>query len=362
MRDVRWKPRAYVEEDLEAVARLRNLAGGAPEGGGRRSASREYFRWKLLENPRGRGGMQVAVDADRIVGMASLTPKTLLIRGAEVNAAEIGDTFTDPEYQRQGIFVELVGRTVAEAEGGGIGLIYGTPNQNSLPGYEKKCNFVTIPAAKVINVVRPLRLGRVLGAHCGGAGGFFNKVSPVLDFAYRLRYPTSVRNTLCAGYSLEVVTQFPPGVEKLAHRAATRYDVVMLRDRAYLSWRFLENPDSYKILMARGKGEPAGYVVAKEAKWRSLGVGYLADFLVDEETPEIFDHLVSEVVVSFYKAGLDMAAAWVVDGTHYHQTLVRRGFRPYRTVPIICKRNEAAAAVLSSPARWHFTIADSDNI
>ena len=71
--------------------------------------------------------------------MASFTPKKFKVCSEIIIVSEIGDTFTDPNYQRQGIFSTLVNSVREDAlKYSRVQLLYGTPNENSLPGYEKK--------------------------------------------------------------------------------------------------------------------------------------------------------------------------------------------------------------------------------
>src|ERR1700744_5068987 len=58
-----------------------------------------------------------------------------LRHGSEVIlAAQSADTMTHPGYRNRGLFVELANLTYELCRAEGINIIFGFPNQNSLPG------------------------------------------------------------------------------------------------------------------------------------------------------------------------------------------------------------------------------------
>jgi hypothetical protein len=58
--------------------------------------------------------------------------------GERVLAAQSGDTMTDPDHQKKGLFIKLAGSSYELAERSGIKFIFGFPNENSLPGFQRK--------------------------------------------------------------------------------------------------------------------------------------------------------------------------------------------------------------------------------
>jgi hypothetical protein len=131
----------------------------------------------------------------------------------------------------------------------------------------------------------------------------------------------------------------------------------------YLNWRFVQNPDQYKIFIARNSQNILGYLVAKIGSWRNLKVGYLADFLTVENDPLVFKELLSLVVKGFIEDNADMVACWAVGNGFYDRILRSKGFQINKDIPIICfSKTKIGSEVLARSGRWHFTMADSDNI
>jgi glycosyltransferase involved in cell wall biosynthesis len=118
--------------------------------------SKEYFEWKLTKyNPAGCGVMLCAKVDERIIGTVTITKKNALNNGESIQIAEIGDTYTDLEFRKKGkcshlleneylnksVFGRLVHEAIIWATNNEIKLVYGTPNNNSYPGYLSRLGF-----------------------------------------------------------------------------------------------------------------------------------------------------------------------------------------------------------------------------
>lgn len=129
----------------------------------------EIFKWKLgPSNPAGQGFLTVAVSGGLVVGTASGTRKILTEGENLISAIEIGDTFTHPDFRKNGrcktpfsksanedeyfelsIFGRLVSETIMRACSEGVVFVYGTPNENSKPPYLKRLKFSEINKRKI---------------------------------------------------------------------------------------------------------------------------------------------------------------------------------------------------------------------
>ncbi len=68
-------------------------------------------------------------------------PLVLVQNENEYLAAQSGDTMTDPEHQKKGLFIKLATATYLLAKECKIAFVFGFPNANSFPGFEKKLNW-----------------------------------------------------------------------------------------------------------------------------------------------------------------------------------------------------------------------------
>lgn len=116
--------------ELPAFEMLASQAGEGFKADGRKI-------WWCFENPWG-GRYAVALAGGAVAASAYLGGKPVLdASGTIVKAYEIGETWTDPAFRRRGLFSKLVRHLVSETEADGRKLIYGTPNRQSAPGYER---------------------------------------------------------------------------------------------------------------------------------------------------------------------------------------------------------------------------------
>lgn len=83
-------------------------------------------------------------------------PCFLRIQGVKVLAAQSADTMTHPDHRRAGLFLTLAGETYRLAAEKGIRLIFGFPNENSLPGF-MKLNWIFLPANMKVFMLRASR-------------------------------------------------------------------------------------------------------------------------------------------------------------------------------------------------------------
>jgi hypothetical protein len=129
----------------------------------------DVFKWKLgPNNPAGSGFLTVAMNNGVVIGTASGTRKILASNNQSISAIEIGDTFTHPNFRKNGrclteltntteidsyftrsIFGRLVSETITRARLAGVEYIYGTPNENSKPPYLKRLKFKEIDNGKL---------------------------------------------------------------------------------------------------------------------------------------------------------------------------------------------------------------------
>ncbi len=352
-----WDARSFREGDFEKAAHLRKLFN--EDNSDKRSGEAKYYHWKMLTNPIQKGVFNVADDHGDVVGLTTITPKSIWIRGSENIGAEIGDTFTDRRYQRQGIFTTLVDMSRESAIQSGISFLYGTPNNQSLPGYLAKCNFLPLQKVFVDSLIYPLNPQKILTGKMQHP--LFSKLlGLIISKTYGVIYPIPSKKE--SEDDITLVDEFPESISDAWIKSCVNYDWVLNRTKTYLDWRFFKNPDDYSVSISWENKIPSGYLVSKLGTWGNLTVGYVADFMVYNYKKRTFRNLLANAFKYFRDANCDMVATWAVRDSEHHKTLKKMGFIRYKNVPIICYANELGKKVSINPGRWHFTMADSDNI
>ena len=109
----------------------------------------------------------VAYNTERVaVGYYAVIPCFIQIGNRKVLSAQSADTMTHPGYRFKGLFVELSNLTFRLCRENGIALLFGFPNQNSLPGAIGKlgwkmteqmdCFIIPTRGLKWLNIIKKL--------------------------------------------------------------------------------------------------------------------------------------------------------------------------------------------------------------
>jgi hypothetical protein len=221
--------------------------------------SMDYFQWKIADNSEREGVINLVRTPTGNGSVISLTPKVLFVKGEKLSAAEIGDTFTDPAYQRQGMFSMLVNQTRGDGNGLGLDFIYRTPNDQSLPGYEKYVNFKPIPGIDLRSLNFPVHVQMALQV----------RLPWVIAFTVGFLWTQLVNLWLSAhtlmntnlNMSIEEVTVLPLDWDLFWDEARSNNDFLHSRERQYLKWLYFDSPYGYRVLISRLKGKINGYMV-----------------------------------------------------------------------------------------------------
>jgi len=141
--------------------------------------------------------------------------------------------------------------------------------------------------------------------------------------------------------------------------------VIVIRNPAYLKWRFLTRPDArYMLLAATRESRFAGYLILRVAEKAAFRLGYLVDFLVERDSSSILALLVKEATE--YLKGEGVVAIFCLATNHsYHHLFGRQGFYPwYLMAP---RRFHPRVAlpdpnlqVIQDPQQWYLTLGDGD--
>jgi hypothetical protein len=318
------------------------------------------FQWKIIDNVKLPGTIFLVKDTDVIAATTSITPKSLLLNNEEILSAEIGDTYTDSNYQRQGIFSLLINEGRRNANNHGIKFVYGTPNDQSLPGYEKKANFKVIPKLKVSSLVFPINVKKVLQSKTNLL--FSLLVSPLLELLSFLHF--KLRCLLISNaskYQIKELKTVPVEWDQFWNEAKLDYDFIFNRDKKAITWRFFNNPNKYKMLGLYDNQKIVGYLVYRIQFDESGNRLVLADYLFLKGHQSAFGVAVREVLNRGFSNNVTTVSGWSVTNSEYASALKKYGFLTRGEVPVISHVDDFWEK-LNCISKTHFTVSDSDNI
>jgi GNAT acetyltransferase-like protein len=260
--------------------------------------SGDEFDWWFSHNPAG-SLMSVARDDGSVIGVASHSLYRMVLGGEEQVASFSVHATTDPVARGRGVFVGLERKHEQEAQEQGVAVVLA---------------FASAPTA-------PLFLGP-------------------LEWTEVARYRIWARPLPVGRKRADAITEF----DHLGD-AAAGWPNHVVRDAAYLNWRYLDSPRDYVALRAQD-----GYAVLGHKRHRGRDVALVAD-LVGPVRPLL------RACIAGVKPGTRLVFA--VPARGQEAAYLSCGFVPTpRTLHFMGK---ALAGKLDvDPRAWRFTLGDTD--
>lgn len=359
----KWSVVSFLESDLLGISLFfkRQFLGGGSYG------SIDIFTWKILNNPVARGVINLIKDGDAIVSTTSVTPKRLHLKGELILAGEIGDTYTDELYQRQGMFAQLVNQSRQDVLKSGLKFIYGTPNNQSLPGYEKKAGFSPLRSIDVVALSFPLNIQSRLLAYfpkfLASVAGASVELLMRLFFAAKSWF----FNGRARGYRAESIDSLPADWDVFWAQVMRTYDFILDRDRSSMMWRYFESPGRYRLTVARGEGAKGtagpicGYIVDRVLMEERANSLVVADFLFLPGHESGLIVCLRHLMQRTRDLSLFKILTWCPRTHSAFKIFKALGFRVTGQIPVISYRDSLFDQIESCRTP-HFTIGDSDNV
>jgi hypothetical protein len=353
----KWATRAYRDGDEEEIFGLWKAV--YPSHPYNREQWMRWWRWMYRANPSGMGVICLAEHDGKIIGQVAEVPMMLKI-GSERVLVSLGiDAMTHPEYRRHGVLAEVAKVRHAEDEKHGVRATYSFPNKLSYAATIK--GGLAFDIATMQKIVRPLnwqnalrtrtnnRLSLTSGAVAGDLLGpvFFRAgKAPVLE-----------------GLTVTRVSCFDERIDDLWRRASDQYQVLVLRNKEYLNWRYAAAPErDYLIYVAERSEAVVGYLVLSRKQADQAKIGVIIDVFAESE--EVTQCLISEASERCKQEKLDLIYGARIAGTSLARAYRRNGFVPVpfaediRVIGFSFSPN--ITEQLRNPKNWFLQIGDSD--
>lgn len=328
--------------------------------GGYRYGTMGYFFWKIFLNPFGKGFVSLIKKESEIVATTSITPRSLMLNQKKISVAEIGDTYTDSKFQGRGYFSSLVNESCDIAESNGIKLVYGTPNNQSLPAYIKNTSFKKLPFLDIRSYSYILRVDHILSPKIGRFfSGLLNIIFSLFVYLHNIFLEYSISDNKES--KIENVFELPSDWDQFWNDVSKQWDFIFCRDAESIQWRFFSTPEKYSLLIVRSAEKIVGYVVYKVIPDVSRSTLTIADFLFLEGFEFEFNKCLKLIRKTGISANISSIALWCDSKSVYSPILKKNGFICGSTFPVICNKVDVLEELIK-PKRVHFTLSDSDNI
>lgn len=310
-------PRPYEFGDEVAIADLFHVTYG-------RTMSDELWRWRFRDNPSGPSIIQLAWDDSILASHYAVAQVALSVNGEKVNSGLDVTTITHPDYRGRGLFRTLAKSAFERSAELGLAIVWGFPNRNSHRGYIQDLSWLDM--------------------------------WEIPTFRWRLPESLALPTPSCA---MAEVDSFDKRFDVLWENVKLSHYVMVRRDRRYLTWRYIVNPEAqYRILISQDTSGLLGYAIFK----RYNNELQVVDLLTKDDV-EIGRQLILEVARIARQESLDAVSLWLNVANPLHRVLERLGFEndsPITYFSGLILRPDALDERVYDYRNWHLTMGDSD--
>jgi len=341
----------------------------------------ELFRWKLgPSNPAGQGILAAAVADDGVIaGVMSATMKRMAIGARSVIGSETGDTFTHPDFRRSGRAAEIApgttndhylnrsvfGRLVDEVSRAlanrAVEIVYSTPNDQSRPGYCRRGGYEVAATASARSW------------HCPQPSLFADRLPRRIGQVAFTAFDTlrsGSRRRLKTGESMETIslrrdtpTPIFETIDRLWRSRPPGGDVVLVQDGDWIRHRYALHPSqSYDLHLVGEAGRPNAFAISRTIT-RSHGA---TTRCLTEWSPSLsvdgrrFSELLFKLVEN--ARDVDTVSAWTNQRPGTWMRMVRAGFIPISSVPVVLGCNDLGRHIIDRAIPFPLAIGWSDNV
>ncbi|MEZ4503885.1 MAG: hypothetical protein R3C39_14780 [Dehalococcoidia bacterium] len=177
----------------------------------------------------------------------------------------------------------------------------------------------------------------------------------------RARYELG-RSRTTNPWTIETRPNFDDRIDGLLHAFSADFDVIYLRDREYLNWRYADpRGGPFTIRTAEANGELLGYAVTRAWSRRSE----LADVVAQPGRTDVATSLIDDAIQLARAAGSRRLRAWLPERHPYAPAFRSHGFREDATPGRLLYGGPSMDeySFLKSPdLRLHYVLGDTDAI
>lgn len=377
---VRYEKSTTVSPDdvSAAIEVLRRAFNGGPSWFNLGVDPADHLRWKTT-TAAGDASIELVEDGDRVIGMKLSFRQRFLFRGSAVTAEVGNDSAIDPSHQGRGISKRLaaVRPDIIPLEPASLVI-----DQKTHPFFK---GARAQPFGNRIDaLMKPLSLRRTLTARSAGeqrdgpshtrstilAGRRAARLRSIWDrmlFAGRLGVSTLRRSRGArdrGAWTIRSIDRFGESAEAFWLEAAKPFDLIQVRDQAWLNWRYCDpRGGPFAVRVAEEDGALLGYAALRITEREVV----LADLLTLPGREDVAASLIADVVEQARQADAPRVRCWMARHHPYRQALGRAGFVRYDLpAPLIFETGtlglEELDALRQPSTSVHFMTADTDHV
>ncbi|HJH27790.1 MAG TPA: hypothetical protein C5S37_13740 [Methanophagales archaeon] len=352
-----WSVRAYKEDGEDEIFELTKAVWEeqVPE----RERWIKGWHWMHIDNPAGISRIWLAEHDGKLVGQYPVIMENMKVDGEVVKTAQLVDTMTHPKYRRRGIAFTLGKKALSKVENGGIHLIYCFPTQQVYPLHIKS-GWLDVCAFQVM--FKPLNLKNILQKYFIRNRLLLNILTASGNLIIKALFRSKKvpdEDTL----KVRKISHFDDRINEFWNTMSIDYNIIRIRDKKYLNWRYVDAPNAdYIIYVAEEGGRICGYIILGCKDASGLLFGYIYDVIAPTSREDIIQCLIAKATEYFMDAKVDAISSQMVPNKIYHKALLKNGFIPrFRSKGRFIAYNASTKlsdAFLKNPKNWFIQLGD----
>ena len=301
----------------------------------------DNWHWKFKgSNPAGEPIMIYAENDGETIGHFAAIPMNYWFDGEKVVGSHSAAMMIDPVWQNKGLIKFVADKLIKELGEQKIPFTYGYPNDNAYDLHVKLLGYEDVTMQRL----------------------FYKKMKNNRD---NIPVPTS------EGLNWQKIECFDDRVNALWDSAKNDFKVIVIRNSAYLNWRYLDRPDVPYYAFGAFNGDILeGYCVLKIYQGENVLRGHFIDLFTHDGNSDCGRFLVENGLRYFGSKGVDEVTLWMQGSPFFEDILKEFGFSvdgvsgggwPGATRPMICRFNvdpEKYRPRLNEKD-WYFTMGDT---
>lgn len=221
------------------------------------------FDWWFEGGPEGEAVITLAMDGERVVGVAAMAWMRLRIKGEEVRVPVPQYVATHPEFRGQGVFQRLQQESERSAAGQGADLALTFPNAATAPVFLGALGWTALRGPRVwVRPLEPVSLGRALAG----------RAVPAPD-----TWPMGVSTFEQHGLGVSRLDASPEGLSALIGQEDRS-----VTSTRFVEWRYFESPRDYRCFGAFDNGRLRGFAAIARSTLHGVTGISLAELIVAE--------------------------------------------------------------------------------
>lgn len=347
-------------EDLDKVAAFRKLFI-EPDAPLRHIYNKQYYSWHAFENPIKGGSFWAAYYKDKVIGMSSLAPKSILINSQKYTICERCDAFVHPDYQGRKIWSRLYQQNRETIFRNGLFLEYSFPTPLLTSVHIQKYHAIKLDNFKMINLILPLNLQGVIKLKLGS--GVISKIIPnFMKLPFNFFSKTIWTKQKYSRFLFQKEDSLPHEYSKFWKESQNVYQFCFGRDAEYMKWRYFSVPEPFEFFSIRENNSMTGCYVIKKIPWQNLYIGNIVDFFFAREDKLLFRSMLISAIQQLLNRNVDLIQTWCLRSSPYFKWFVEFGFLPLRKINSTFSDQEPFSSLKNEKIKAHVTMGDSDLI